>query len=268
MPYLHHDGADLFFTAEGEGPAVLLLHGWTCDSHDFLFQTPLLLEAGYRVIALDQRGHGRSTAPNMPGGYEPEVLAADAIALLKHLDAAPAVVIGHSMGTIVASVMSIQHPEVVRALVLIECSYLFPSAAAAQIYETLQGDDAPEVAAATLAAVFYTPDTPAWIKTWHRRTTLAVPPHVVREAFAHIREGRPGYQDQTVELLRQRQKPRLAVYQAEESTRIERELGLEGVDEIKVIEGGSHWPHLQKPKEFNEILIAWLDQAGLLPVKN
>jgi pimeloyl-ACP methyl ester carboxylesterase len=61
--------ARLFTTEAGTGKNVVLLHGWTCDSHDWSWQLPLF-ESEYRVVAADQRGHGRSEV--MPSGaYTP-----------------------------------------------------------------------------------------------------------------------------------------------------------------------------------------------------
>jgi pimeloyl-ACP methyl ester carboxylesterase len=56
------DGARIFYTDTGQGKPVLLLHGWACDGNDWSWQAPEL-ENRYRVIIVDHRGHGRSTAP-------------------------------------------------------------------------------------------------------------------------------------------------------------------------------------------------------------
>jgi pimeloyl-ACP methyl ester carboxylesterase len=61
--------AELFFTDVGAGENVLLLHGWTCDSHDWSWQLPVL-ESRYRVVAVDLRGHGSSEVMP-PGAYAP-----------------------------------------------------------------------------------------------------------------------------------------------------------------------------------------------------
>jgi pimeloyl-ACP methyl ester carboxylesterase len=70
----------LFATKAGTGKDVMLLHGWTCDSHDWSWQLPLF-ESKYRVIAADLRGHGRSEV--MPSGaYTPADYVADIEALI------------------------------------------------------------------------------------------------------------------------------------------------------------------------------------------
>jgi pimeloyl-ACP methyl ester carboxylesterase len=121
------DGTRLFYTDAGQGRPVLLLHGWTCDVTDWSWQAPEL-EPRYRVLTVDQRGHGHSDAPR--GSYRPQVLADDAAALLQAV--APgqaAVVFGHSMGGVVASALAVRHPELVAGLVLVDPQYGLPAAA-------------------------------------------------------------------------------------------------------------------------------------------
>jgi len=81
MPF--HDTGDttLFFTDDGEVDPVLFVHGWTCDSQDWIWQIPAL-RARHRVIAVDLRGHGRSTATRehstAPAGAPPAPACGDA----------------------------------------------------------------------------------------------------------------------------------------------------------------------------------------------
>ncbi|HEX6458091.1 MAG TPA: alpha/beta hydrolase [Thermoleophilaceae bacterium] len=101
----------------GNGPPVLLLHGWMfpSDLNWFRVYKPLA-DAGYRVLALDHRGHGRGLRADEP--FTLTGCASDAAALLKELDLAPAIVVGYSMGGPIASLMARDHPEAVAALVL------------------------------------------------------------------------------------------------------------------------------------------------------
>jgi pimeloyl-ACP methyl ester carboxylesterase len=82
-----------------DGPAVVLAHGWTCS---ILFWAPVvrLLSSDFRVIAYDQRGHGRSAAPTTRAGYGTGVLADDLEAVLQAVlpEGERAVLAGHSMG--------------------------------------------------------------------------------------------------------------------------------------------------------------------------
>src|SRR5215210_3280231 len=101
----------------GDGPPVLLLHGWmfSADLNWYRTYTPLA-EAGYRVLAVDHRGHGRGL--RSPEPFSLKDCADDAAALLAHLQIPPAVVVGYSMGGPIASLLARDHPQWVSGLVL------------------------------------------------------------------------------------------------------------------------------------------------------
>ncbi|MER5181519.1 alpha/beta fold hydrolase [Streptomyces sp. NPDC002896] len=80
-----HASAELVYTDQGETPLVLLLHSWACDPHDWSWQIPAVLGAGYRVIAIGHRGHGRSTA--RVGDYTPQATEDELDRLTRRLDA-------------------------------------------------------------------------------------------------------------------------------------------------------------------------------------
>jgi pimeloyl-ACP methyl ester carboxylesterase len=101
----------------GDGPLVLLLHGWvvSADLNWYRAFEPLA-SAGYRVVALDHRGHGRGLRTHAP--FRLADCAADAAALVAQLGAGPALAVGYSMGGPIALLMARDHPEAVRGLVL------------------------------------------------------------------------------------------------------------------------------------------------------
>ena len=101
----------------GDGPAVMLLHGWIasadlnwCGAYDDL------AAAGYRVLAIDHRGHGRGLRPLTP--FRLSDCAADAAGVLRHLGLAPALVVGYSMGGAIAQLIARDHRDAVSGLVL------------------------------------------------------------------------------------------------------------------------------------------------------
>lgn len=104
----------------GSAPVVLALHGHFGRGRMF---APLAaaLAPRYRVVALDQRGHGLS---DNGGEFTPDAYVSDAAALLTALDLAPAAVIGHSMGGLVALLLARHHPELVRCLVVVDGTVL------------------------------------------------------------------------------------------------------------------------------------------------
>ena len=101
----------------GDGPVVMLLHGWlTTADLNWWSAYGALTEAGYRVLAIDHRGHGRGLRPLAP--FRLAECAADAAAALRQLDLAPATIVGYSMGGAIAQLIARDHPDVTGAVVL------------------------------------------------------------------------------------------------------------------------------------------------------
>jgi non-heme chloroperoxidase len=90
-------GIEIYYTDQGAGQPVVLIHGYPLSGRAWDKQVPALLEAGYRVITYDRRGFGQSSQP--AAGYDYDTFAADLHILLEHLDLRDAVLVGHSMGT-------------------------------------------------------------------------------------------------------------------------------------------------------------------------
>jgi pimeloyl-ACP methyl ester carboxylesterase len=80
----------------GDGRPVVLIHGWPLSAEAWKPQVPALVQAGYRVVAYDRRGFGRSAKP--PGGFDYDTLAADLAGVLDDLDLRDATLVGFSMG--------------------------------------------------------------------------------------------------------------------------------------------------------------------------
>lgn len=115
------NGHSIAFLDEGEGPPILLIHGFG-SSAKVNWVNPgwvdTLVKAGRRVIALDNRGHGHSDKPHDVGAYRVAALAEDARNLLRHLGIARADVMGYSMGARISTFLALAHPEMVKSLIL------------------------------------------------------------------------------------------------------------------------------------------------------
>lgn len=97
MPFVKaKDGAEIFYKDWGTGQPIVFHHGWPLSADDWDTQMLFFLQHGYRVIAHDRRGHGRSTQTST--GHDMDTYAADVAALTKALDLKDAVHIGHSTG--------------------------------------------------------------------------------------------------------------------------------------------------------------------------
>lgn len=90
------DGTEIFYKDWGEGQPIVFSHGWPLSADDWDIQMLFFLQHGYRVIAHDRRGHGRSTQAG--DGHDMDHYAADLAALTEHLDLHDAIHVGHSTG--------------------------------------------------------------------------------------------------------------------------------------------------------------------------
>lgn len=121
MPFLDRDGASIHYEFFGtEGPAVLLTHGFSSSGAAFASNAEAIVDAGYRVITWDLRGHGSTDAGIDPSAYTVLLTLADMAALLDAAGADDAVLGGHSLGGYLSLSFRIAHPERVRSLVLID----------------------------------------------------------------------------------------------------------------------------------------------------
>jgi 3-oxoadipate enol-lactonase len=114
--YAAANGLQVHYLQQGEGPTVVCLHGLGSSAADWQYQLPILARH-YRVIAPDLRAHGQSPAPH--GSLTVQAMAADVAALLDELKAAPAHLVGLSLGGCVAQMLALRHPAHVRSLTLV-----------------------------------------------------------------------------------------------------------------------------------------------------
>jgi 3-oxoadipate enol-lactonase len=103
--------------AANDKPVVFMLHGWVASGDlNFGGLYEDVIAAGYRVVAIDHRGHGRGPRPLVP--FRLSDCADDAAAVIRELGVAPAIVYGYSMGGAIGQLVAHKHPDVVAGLVL------------------------------------------------------------------------------------------------------------------------------------------------------
>lgn len=180
MTRIASTGAALEVEISGAGPAVLALHGFTGSARTW---DPLAdaLRGQRRVIAPDLLGHGRSDAPADPSRYALEAQADDLAGLLTTLAAAPADVIGYSMGARLALVLALRHPSSVRGLILES-----PSTGIADPDERAQRRAADEILAARLERDGMT----AFVEVWEAQPLFASQSFLPDETRARLRTER------------------------------------------------------------------------------
>jgi pimeloyl-ACP methyl ester carboxylesterase len=124
-PWTHRDisanGVRLHAAEIGEGPLVLLLHGFPQFWWTWRSQLTAVADAGFRVVAPDLRGYGASDKP--PRGFDLPTLSADVAALIRALGERDAVVVGHDWGGLLAWTTAALHPRSVRRLVVLSMAH-------------------------------------------------------------------------------------------------------------------------------------------------
>ncbi|MEF8939937.1 MAG: alpha/beta hydrolase [Salinivenus sp.] len=116
MSYCRANGVRLYYENEGTGPPLLFVHGLGSSTRDWHEQVEPFAEH-YRVLRIDLRGHGQSDRPEGP--YHMATFAREVAVALQRLDAAPAHVVGLSMGGMVALQLAADAPRLVRSLVVV-----------------------------------------------------------------------------------------------------------------------------------------------------
>lgn len=115
--YADSDGVKIHYVSMGEGPLVVMIHGFPDFWYSWRFQMPALAKE-HRVVALDQRGYNESDKPAGQDNYDVKFLVADVLAVIKDCGAEKAIIVGHDWGGFVAWNFAATHPEVCERLIV------------------------------------------------------------------------------------------------------------------------------------------------------
>ncbi len=110
------NGIDLFIREAGQGPLVVLCHGWPELSYSWRHQIPALAAAGFHVVAPDMRGYGQSSAPPDVAAYSIFDTVGDVVGLVQALGETKAIVVGHDWGAPVAWHAALFRPDIFTAV--------------------------------------------------------------------------------------------------------------------------------------------------------
>ncbi len=265
MPHISVNGLDIHYKEKGAGFPVVLIHGYTGSLRNWTLQMPLLTRK-YRSVSLDLRGHGLSGKPTRPDDYSLELMAADVHGLLQALDISECYLAGHSMGGMVAQEFVLRHPEVVRALVLVDTTAQQPAgtdiAERARLVQIAlsQGMEAvfEENMKSPLPGQQWAAENPQFIDLWRQQFLMTSAEAYVYCAQA-VRDRRP-----LLDELSQIRVPTLIVCGALDepflgpSRRIHARIA---GSQLVIIEGSGHTPALEKPQEFNQALLSFLAEV-------
>jgi pimeloyl-ACP methyl ester carboxylesterase len=265
------NGVKIRYVTEGKGEPVVLIHGWMGDSsmwgRDWLGNTKLNTNGadGFRLIALDCRGHGKSDKPHDSKMYGPE-MAADVVRLLDHLKIEEAHLVGYSSGAFIAGKVAATHPQRVKSVVY---GGQAPLVAGLKSGVKSSGPSEVEVFAKAvdegkgLGAYIIAVTPPGKPKPTETQAKLIAGLFFAgKDVKAFAAAGR-GFKDLVVtgEQLKKCKAPILFIHGGDESEhvkgRVKAARKLLGRGEVKVVEGGDHITTLSKP-EFATSLLEFL----------
>ncbi|MCF6473036.1 alpha/beta hydrolase [Nonomuraea sp. MG754425] len=262
MPYAEVGaGVRLFYTDDGAGdlPPLLLVHGWGTDSHQWSWHIDALA-ATRRVLAVDLRGHGYSSVPET--GNTPRAMAADLDALLGRLGVPQVVAVGHSMGGQVVSILAVEHPERVRALVTLDPGYGMQAEIARGFPRMIAGlrGERPHEAAERIDEWCTNAATPAVIRRWHKRRLYGMAPHVLVQAFEAMFTAPDaiGVRPASDDYLARRRCPVLSIWADPGRAGWEAGLLKDPASVVLCWEGAGHRLHEERPDDFVDTLDGWL----------
>jgi pimeloyl-ACP methyl ester carboxylesterase len=118
--YIEHEGARIWYATFGSGLPVILLHGGLGHGGNWGYQVPALVEHGYRAVVIDSRGHGRSTRDARPYSYE--LMASDVLAVMDALHLEKAALMGWSDGACIALILATQDPARAAGVFFFACN--------------------------------------------------------------------------------------------------------------------------------------------------
>lgn len=260
--FLDTGGARLCYTDVGSGPPLVLVHGWSCDSVDWTWLIPHLGDQ-FRVIAYDRRGHGRSS------GTVNAVLRkdlADLIEMVERVAGEPAVLVGHSLGAALVSVLAVERPEVALGVVTLDPP--FPVDASARAGVEGLGAAITEEAGASVVQSFlaqsgFTDQTPEWLRTLVLRRVQSHSGSALHDEFFMLWDDqvgvafRPGAHD----YLALRKCPVLLLHQDAERAQYEQATFRHPASRTVVLPGAGHWLQAERPEEVAGHILDWWTTA-------
>lgn len=189
MAIKERNGVKLAYQDEGSGePALIFIHGWTCDRSFFKPQHDHF-KANHRVVSVDLRGHGESDKPK--DGYPISRYADDVAWLIGELGLDRPIAVGHSMGGVTVLQLAAEHPESVRAIVMVDPAPLaWPAEFVTALQNVIDSSEAgnQQPRRDFIAGALFIPTSPADLKQRIVDEMCSAPTHVAADAMRGLLE--------------------------------------------------------------------------------
>jgi pimeloyl-ACP methyl ester carboxylesterase len=253
------DGARIHYVSYGKGSeALVLIHGWTCNLDNWRDQVSDFAKRN-RVIAIDLPGHGQSDKPQI--AYSMDLFARAVEAVLRDARVKRAVLVGHSMGTPIARQFYRKYPEKTLAIVIVD-GPLRPFGDKAMMDRLIAGFRGPNYreAVSQMFAMMTGPNLSAEAQERIKASLLNTPQHVLVSAMEGMADASIWGEDKI-------NVPVLAIlakspFYPSNIEQLDRDIAPNL--EFHMWEGVGHFIMMEKPKEFNEAVLAFLDENKLL----
>ena len=257
------DRVRIHYTDAGRGrPAMLFVHGWSSNLRHWDAQARHFAR-NHRVLRVDLRGHGRTSAPDVPpSGYSTKRNAEDVAALLKRLRLRGVVAVGHSSGAWVAMELASRHPELVRAVVVVDSGF-DPAVPAAEVEQHPllrrfhSGRPVPELLRRAYRGMFRDFSDPALRERVADEAAATSPIGAVRTIRANIRTNR-------VAIAKRVKQPVLCVYASDTPRSAEGVRALVPHAQFAQVVGAGHFLQLEVPEQLNPMIERFVE---LLPAR-
>lgn len=253
------DGARIHYVNYGKGSeALVLVHGWTMNVDNWRDQIPAFTKRN-RVIAIDLPGHGQSDKPQT--AYSMDYFARAIDAVLQDAKVKRAVLVGHSMGTPVARQFYRKYPEKTLAIVIVD-GVLRPLADKAVMDRMIEGFRGPNYRQSIdqMFAAMSGPGLTAEAKTRINTSSVNTPQHVIVGAMEGMADPAIWADDKiNVPVLAIMARNPFFPPNLEELSR-----AIAPNIDFRTWEGVGHFLMMEKPKEFNDAVLAFLDKNKLL----
>jgi pimeloyl-ACP methyl ester carboxylesterase len=187
MKNVYRDGVALYYDEDGGGdPPMLFVHGWCCD-HTYFAPQFEHFRKEHRCVAVDQRGHGRSDKPEQT--YSMSAFAEDLAWVCNEIGVQKPVVVGHSMGGVIATQLAAQFPDLPSAIVLVDAPVAAPRGlreGLAPLFQALRSPGYRETAQGFVADRLFIDADDRERKQRIVDAMASAPQHVMASAFEQI----------------------------------------------------------------------------------
>ena len=267
--YADSDGVKIHYAELGEGPLLVLVHGFPDFWYSWRFQMSALAEH-FHVVAIDQRGYNKSDKPEGQENYDVSILATDVANVIKHHGAEKATVVGHDWGGMVAWFTAMQFPDLLEGIVVLnlphpkcllrELSTNSEQQAGTQYVSNFQQPDAHKALSPEILTMIVAGDYPDAIPTYteaFRNSDIEALLHYYKQNFP-----RPPYEQAD------RPMPNIQARVLQFHGLNDTALHADGLNDTwKYIDNtwqavavpdASHWVHHDKPELVTRVMLNWL----------